>query len=94
MCVALIRPALNCRGAIVGLPSSVNVILLVTGPNPAAVLALTDTLYGMCLSGKTNCMIVQLNVPSPLSVLDMIIQKEYSPLTYYLLSHSLHLLSL
>lgn len=32
------------------LPSSVNVKLLVIGPNPAEVLALTETLYGMYLS--------------------------------------------
>ena len=33
-------------------PSSVKVILLTRGPYPAEVLALIDTLYGMCLSTK------------------------------------------
>lgn len=34
------------------LPSSVKVILLIAGPYPAEVLALTETLYGMYLSMK------------------------------------------
>lgn len=36
------------------LPSSVNVKLLVSGPNPAEVLALTETLYGIYLSATTK----------------------------------------
>ena len=36
------------------LPSSVNVQLLVRGPNPAEVLAFIETLYGMYLSEETS----------------------------------------